>query len=608
MSDNMETKNSDSKDIKKAVKCILYIFRVAISKKPTIFIVYIILFVAQIMQKIQIVILPKFLIDELVSGLNGAELSKCLFRITLIIGMICLLSLLASMIISITIQCKSIFEEWFNEYFEALLAEHALSMDFELTENPAVLNQLNRAKEGIGWYSGGVIGILNCVFDIINHLVILFGVGTIVVFVSPVLLPIQIAGLLMISFFNARNNAIEVDNHTKMSKLNRVFRYFLYQLSDFTYGKEIRLYDSSEMMLTRTQLEIDKMTAIWKETAKRQRHNFWGMDFFNALRDGLNYLCISLLLITKKITIGDFSMCISATSELYQGLQGLVNCSQEVVKRCRYLNFFLEFLEYPKTLDLGKEKIGEINTIEFRHVSFKYPRAEEYVLKDINIKISAGEHLSIVGLNGAGKTTFIKLLCRLYDVSEGEILINGINIKNYSQKEYTKLFSVVFQDFCIFAFSVKENIVFENRVVDDEINQVLQMSDVYEDIMELPKGLDTFLNKQYDGEGTELSGGQQQKIAIARALYKNAPVYILDEPTASLDPIAEQDIYKLFNNLIGKKTALFISHRLSSCRFCDHIAVFSDKTIKEYGTHEDLCIKQNGIYAEMFETQSSLYG
>ena len=200
------------------------------------------------------------------------------------------------------------------------------------------------------------------------------------------------------------------------------------------------------------------------------------------------------------------------------------------------------------------------------------------------------------------------MLCRLYDVTSGEILIDGINIKDYSDEEYRKLFSVVFQDFKLFAFSLKENITFDENSDLQSLDEVLRQSGLYDDVQKMPKKEMTCLWKSFDKEGIELSGGQKQKTALSRALYKNAPVVILDEPTAALDPVAEADIYSRFNTtLAGGRTAVYISHRLSSCKFCDKIAVFADKTIKEYGSHEELMNNKNGIYYKMFETQAEQY-
>ena len=601
--------NQAAKEDRQVIKRTLkFMVSVAWKERPSLFVVYAILFVAQLIQKAQLVILPKFLIDELILIVGGAPATEHLQNVVLYVALICGSNLLANVMSNVAFQWRSVLEEWFNEYFEVRLAEHTMQMDFEHTEDPEALDQLNRAKEGISWYSGGVVGVLNSVYTLIGNVTVLLGVSTIILVTCPLLLPVQIIGLVLISMFNAKNNKIEIESYKDLAGINRIFGYFLFQLADFSYGKEIRLYDSAEMMLQKTDVESRKMAGVWTTMAEKQCKNAWAMDVVNAARDGISYFYIGLLALLKKITIGDFSMCITSASELYRGMLGVVQGCQDIAKRCVYAHQFIKLLEYPVALEKGDKKVtGEKHVIEFSHVSFKYPRSEQYVLRDINLKITSGEHLSVVGLNGAGKTTFIKLLCRLYDVTEGEILIDGINIKEYSEEEYRKLFAVVFQDFQLFAFSLRDNIALCDTAKEDEVEHVLQLSGFYEDAQKLPQGLDTMLYKSFDEKGTELSGGQQQKTAIARALYKNAPIVILDEPTAALDPVAEYDIYRSFDTLVGGKTAIYISHRLSSCKFCDRIAVFAENTIKEYGTHEELVDKKNGIYAELFAAQAQYY-
>ncbi|MBQ8316665.1 MAG: ABC transporter ATP-binding protein [Lachnospiraceae bacterium] len=608
MAKNKEQKKTAKEDRQVIKRTLKFMVSVAWKERPSLFVVYAILFVAQLIQKAQIVVLPKFLIDELMLIVGGAPATEHLQNVVLYVALICGSNLLANVMSNVAFQWRSVLEEWFNEYFEVRLAEHTMQMDFEHTEDPEALDQLNRAKEGISWYSGGVVGVLNSVYALIGNIAVLLGVSTIILVTCPLLLPVQILGLVLISIFNAKNNKIEIESYKDLAGINRIFGYFLFQLADFSYGKEIRLYDSAEMMLQKTDVESRKMAGVWTTMAEKQCKNAWAMDVVNAARDGISYFYIGLLALLKKISVGDFSMCITSASELYQGMIGVVQGCQDIAKRCVYAHQFIKLLEYPVALEKGDKKVtGEKHVIEFSHVSFKYPRSEQYVLKDINLKITSGEHLSVVGLNGAGKTTFIKLLCRLYDVTEGEILIDGINIKEYSEEEYRKLFAVVFQDFQLFAFSLKDNIALGDTVREDEVNRVLELSGFYEDAQKLPQGLDTMLYKSFDEKGTELSGGQQQKTAIARALYKNAPIVILDEPTAALDPVAEYDIYRRFDTLVGGKTAIYISHRLSSCKFCDRIAVFAENTIKEYGTHEELVDKKNGIYAELFAAQAQYY-
>lgn len=277
---------------------------------------------------------------------------------------------------------------------------------------------------------------------------------------------------------------------------------------------------------------------------------------------------------------------------------------------CEYIKFLNFDYDYSNNVhgDKKNDNLDNNATIEVKNLSFKYPRSEEYVLSNVNLKINSGERLAIVGMNGAGKTTFIKLLCRLYDVTEGEILINGINIADYKYSEYVKLLSVVFQDFKLFSFTLKENIRLGD--INNECKDVLpicKLSGIDSLINKYEKGLKSTLYKDFDEMGVEPSGGEAQKIAIARAMYKESPIVIMDEPTAALDPVAEEETYRNFNKLLKNRTAIYISHRLSSCIFCDKIVVFSDKTIKEYGTHDELMNIKNGIYAKMFSAQSENY-
>lgn len=589
-------------------RTLAFILKTAWREKPLLFGSYALQLLSQLIRKVQIVILPKFLLDELMLVVSGAPAEEHLQKIAVYAAVICGMNLLANIMSNVSFQVGSVMQTWFDNYFEVKLAEQAMKMDFEYTEDPKVLEQLSRAKDGISWYSGGVVGILNNFYEVVMNMTVLAGVITVIAVTCPLLLPVQLLALLLMSLLNAKNNQAEIESYAGLSKLNRVFGYFLFQLANFQYGKEIRLYDSADMMCEKAGETTKEQIGSWRALAEKQRKFNWGMDLVNALRDGMSYFYIGLLALMKKITIGDFSMCVAAASELYQGMRGLVFGWQEVTKRCNYAYQFILFLEYPPVMPEGSRPVeGEEHTIEFSHVSFRYPRTEEYILKDINLKIRSGEHLAVVGLNGAGKTTFIKLLCRLYDVTEGEILIDGVNIKEYSEESYRKLFAVVFQDFKLFAFSLRENIAFGEKGADERIRKSLELSGFLEDAEKLPEGLDTVLYKSFDEHGTELSGGQQQKTAISRALYRNAPIVILDEPTAALDPVAEYDVYRHFDLLVGGRTAIYISHRLSSCRFCDRIAVFADNTIREYGTHEELVGLKKGIYAEMFAAQAQYY-
>lgn len=610
MSSKKEEKQKKEKQKKEPVvrKTFWFMLKIAKKEKPGLFAAYFMMLIGNLLGTAQWILLPGFLVNELVEVIakNDAQLhlKKAVFWV-----FVTIITMLVSRFLSqIGSQMRSVYNEWFNEYFEVMLSEKTMQMDFQHTEDPQVLNDLSRAKDGISWYSGGLVGILNGFFDAIVNILTLIGISTVILFSAPLLFPVQLLGLLFISFFNAKNNKIEIGQYSKLSVLNRIFGYYLYTLPDFTYGKEVRLYESENLMVDRaTEMTNDQMR-VWYEMAHEQLKNRWGMDVTNAARDAVSYFYLGFLTLAGRITLGEFTMCVNSASGLYRGMTGFVTCWQNIVKGCNYAYQFIKFLDYPDAFCKGDEKIKEgEHVIEFSHVSFRYPRSENYVLKDINLTIRSGEHLSIVGLNGAGKTTFVKLLCRLYDVTEGEIKIDGINIREYSEEEYHKLFSVVFQDFFLFAFSLRDNVCLGKEAKEEELERVLELSGLTEDVKKLSNGADTILYKSFDEKGTELSGGQQQKVAIARALQKNSPIVILDEPTAALDPIAEYDIYRKFDNLVGGKTAIYISHRLSSCKFCDAIAVFADNTIREYGTHNELVKKENGIYAKMFAAQAQYY-
>ncbi|MBQ9384224.1 MAG: ABC transporter ATP-binding protein [Ruminiclostridium sp.] len=577
-------------------------------EKPWFIVIYVFMALAVIASGTAEIIFPKFIIDELVAMAGGeaeAHITNAVLLAAVYIGIIAA----ANIIAAAGNYFQDILREWFTEYIDLRLAERCMDMDFQYTEDPDALDKLNKAQEGMSWYSGGIMGVTDAVYSIVTNVGKGAASAGIIIFSCPWLLLVQLISLALITFFQARNMKIEQKGFAELSKLNRIFGYVFWQLADFRYGKDVRLYDSAAMMGGKAKYYSDKMCGVWRDQSRAVCKNSWGMDIVNSLRDGVSYFYIGWLALTGVISIGDFSMCIGAAGTLYFSLMGIVGGMQDIANKCNYAHRYIEFMDYPAALSKGTRKVSDgDHTIEFRNVSFKYPRSDKWVLRDVSITIKQGEHLSVVGLNGAGKTTFIKLLCRLYDVTEGEILIDGVNIKEYSDEEYRRLFAVVFQDFSLFAFSLRENIAFSDDTANDPaINEVIGKSGLAGDVGKLADGLDTMIFKSFDENGTELSGGQKQKAAIARALYKDSPVVILDEPTAALDPIAEYDIYRQFDKLVGGKTAVYISHRLSSCKFCDRIAVFSDNTIKEYGTHDELAARPDGIYAEMFRAQAQYY-
>jgi len=302
---------------------------------------------------------------------------------------------------------------------------------------------------------------------------------------------------------------------------------------------------------------------------------------------------------------------VSAVTKLAGNVSTLLQTVGHMRTNAGFLKTVYEFLDIPNSMYQGslttEKRADRQYEVEFRDVSFKYPGSDLWALRHVNMKFKVGKRLAIVGENGSGKTTFIKLLCRLYDPQEGQILLNGIDIRKYRYDDYMNIFSVVFQDFQLICQPLGANVAGSMEYDRDRVRKALIDAGFGDRLATMEKGLDTMLYKDLSEDGVDVSGGEAQKIAIARALYKNAPFIILDEPTAALDPIAEAEIYSKFNDIAGDKTAIYISHRLSSCKFCDEIAVFHEGAVIQQGTHAELVADVNGKYHELWNAQAQYY-
>lgn len=581
-----------------------FFYRIAWKEKPS----YIILLVLGILlngaQPFVNLFLSKYLLEELIGSRRVTVL--IILALCLTIGNFVLLALIH------LVKCRlAKDDDWFDRHLYDRISLKSMTMAYSLTESPDALNQHRKAEEGIAWYSGGMKGLSDCVQQLFSFLLTFAGVVAIVAFKTPILLVVAVFAVIGGSVAVWQTNKCYQIEFEVFPKVNRAFGYMTRNVLKPQYSKSIRLYLAAGMMKEQFMKTMTRCASIFRYTAvKIGRWNCIG-SVVNFLKNLCIYGYLGYKLVGGSISLGDFTLLSGSANTLKDSLQGILNQIQDLQKKLKFMGEYVKYIEMEDTTQTGTLLVEKENlpTIEFRDVSFKYPNTEEYVLKNVSIVIPAGQHLSVVGLNGAGKTTFIKLLCRLYDVEEGEILLNGINIRDYDYDSYMKELAVVFQDFKLFALSMKENIELgdSEKSSDAELDRVSGLAGLTELIESLPKGIDTQIYKDFDREGIEPSGGERQKLAIARALYKDAPIVILDEPTAALDPVAEYEVYSHFNDLVGGKTAIYISHRLSSCKFSDRIAVFSDKTIKEYGTHEELAGKEGGIYAAMFATQAQYY-
>ena len=359
---------------------------------------------------------------------------------------------------------------------------------------------------------------------------------------------------------------------------------------------------------------------MWVEEVEKVKVRYGILSIvLNATLSLILFVFVAAKAFIGAFGIGNFLLYQGTTDRFIRAVSGLAAEFGKLRHNNAYLVELYTFLDLPNdmykgTLAVEKRDEGDYE-IEFCDVSFKYPHTENWVLRHVNMKFKIGDKLAIVGENGSGKTTFIKLLCRLYDPTEGKILLNGMDITQYRYDEYLALFSVVFQDFTLFAFSLGENVAADCTYDPDKVRDCLIRVGMGEKLASLDSdpqskekdGLERSIGKDYDRRGVDFSGGEKQKIALARALYKDAPFLILDEPTASLDPIAEAEVYENFNTIVKDKTAVFISHRLSSCRFCDHIAVFDHGQIVQYGSHDALASEVGGKYYSLWRAQAQYY-
>jgi ATP-binding cassette subfamily B protein len=415
----------------------------------------------------------------------------------------------------------------------------------------------------------------------------------------------------LVYFINKKTQEAYFYLNDKYLTLSRIFNYYVDVVSDYNNGKEIRIFGEQELIERDAAAHlIENGVKIRKKVANATGMSTSIIAVIGAAAAFGVYSFIGIKGLSGAFAVDALVMYTGAFMIVVSSLTTIFSEIGRFASILRTIGYYFDLLDSEDEKNDGeKPEINGIEppTVEFKSVSFKYPGSDNYALKDVGLTLTGGERLAVVGMNGSGKTTFIKLLTRMYDCYEGEILLNGKEIRLYSPEEYRKLFAVVFQDFKIFSFSAADNVDCGGAEDRQKIVKCLDDAGVGGRISRMPRGIDTYFYKDCDEDGVEISGGEAQKTAFARALYKDAPIIILDEPTASLDPVAEYEMYSRFNGLVGGKTAVYISHRLSSCRFCQKIAVFDSGSLIQYGSHEQLLTEARGKYKELWNAQSQYY-
>lgn len=517
---------------------------------------------------------------------------------------------------------------WYKR--DKFYTDKLLSMNFSDVDTSRTHNLMDRIQQNDSWPAWGIGGLIGDFDLLVESLLTIIGAvalscslfifkvpesaGALTVLNNPIFIIFIIAVMLTVTF-------------TVPILINKGMAYWA------NYSGDITMFEKYRIFIVKSSQERQRAldTRIYRQDIMGQKYldeaMVYGdrattvlrpMRLFHTSSTAVSHIFTLIIYIFVCLKawggaygVGSITQYIGATTALSGGVSGLLRFFGNLRNNAPFLQTVFDLLDTPNDMRQGSLDTGECSDsmyeIEFRNVSFKYPSSEEYVLKNISLKFNTSQRLAVVGQNGSGKTTFIKLLCRLYDPTEGEIYLNGVDIREYDYRKYMDIFSVVFQDFKLLSFSLGENVAAAADYDAVRASECLNKAGFGERLQTLPKKLDTCLYKDFETEGVDISGGEAQKIALARALYKDTPFVILDEPTASLDPIAEFEIYEKMNEIVGDKTAVFISHRLSSCRFCNEIVVFHDGRIVQHGSHDNLIEDKEGKYYELWNAQAQYY-
>lgn len=555
---------------------------------------------------------------ELINLIIQKDYERCKNAILLFLGLIAVLEIVQKACRQKMNQIKEVSTRNINEK----VIKKAYVYDFERLETDNIIDILHRTKgtlEGIG----GVPAALDSLYRIFHtfftillslfFIIILFSKtgakdnffcsaqSTVVILVFYFFVSI-IELFLMRKVQKAFNVLVMKNDHN-----NAVGQYIIDTMINQKNGKDIRIYSLKKLLNHIFEKYYEEALGDYLGTSKKTGMYFAVSAFLGQIAAGVCYIMVGAKAVYGVIDVGDIFLYIGAINSLMTSIGDNVGSIMGFLYKWNYLKELLNFISMPDEID-GQEEMKSCqkeHVFEFRNVSFRYPNSEEYVLRHIDLKINTGDKIAIVGYNGAGKTTLVKLLCRLYKPTEGKITIDGVDIQNFKFEEYVKLFSVIFQDFKLFSLPLEENITSGKAADYEKLWNCIDQVHLRQRVEIMRDGLKTQLYND-NGNGIEISGGEAQRFSIARALYKDAEFVIMDEPTAALDPLAEAEIYEQLNEMVRGKTTIFISHRMSSCKFCENIIVMDRGSIVERGSHEELMSRQ-GIYAELFGVQAKYY-
>ena len=571
--------------------------------------------------------LSALLITELTESRDTAVLIRL---ILIILASAALISLVAALLHRWRdIACGGMYYK-----VQHIFSEKMMSMDFQDADHPKtheLYHTIVQNRSGGGWgldqVCGHMEGILSAALSLLGGAALTVSLftsrvpdtaGGYTVLNHPLFILLIVAAMLATTYLapllsNKAGSyfALNSDSHNFG---NRLFGYFGFLGFNRDIAEDVRIYRQDYFCdkYCKDKTGIFGSQGMFAKLAKGPIGCYHAASSaVSVIFTGVVYVFVCLKALGGAFGIGAVAQYISAVTRVAESIRSFIGIMGGMRNNASFLKLVFEFLDIPNKMYQGsltvEKRADREYEIAFQNVSFRYPGSETDALRNVSMKFRVGERLAVVGRNGSGKTTFIKLLCRLYDPTEGEILLNGIDIRKYNYREYLSIFSVVFQDFRLFSYPLGENVAAKAEYDRGLALRCLSDSGFGERLRNMPDGLDTCLYKDFEKDGVEVSGGEAQKIALARALYKDAPFIVLDEPTAALDPIAEAEVYSSFDRIVGDKTAIYISHRLSSCRFCDEIAVFDKGQIVQQGSHDKLVADESGKYYELWHAQAQYY-
>lgn len=566
------------------------------------------------------------ILDGLVQGMQSARLWGLIFTALTVAALLSFAGVALE-------RYKNLQYKIISSHLIKIYADKMLDMDFVDMDSQYIGDLYSQIRQTDQWYGWGLRKVMEITERMLEAICTLGGglwlsvnlflsdvpktAGTLTILNSPVFIVVLLAAMIgaaMLSGFLSAYAQRYWNRYSDDALIgNRMFSAYGF----FAYGKgrslDTRMYEQQK--ISDYYMKHCNTFGPNSRIAKCARGPMgWCMVASGAVSvvmTGIVYLFVCTKAWAGAFGIGAVTQYIGAINGFFKGISLMITYMGDMHVNVEYLNTVYEFLDVPNKMYQGslttEKRSDRQYNVEFRDVSFRYPGAQTWALRHVNVKFQVGKRLAVVGMNGSGKTTFIKLLCRLYDPTEGVILLNGIDIRKYRYDDYINIFSVVFQDFQLPALSLGENVAAAHCYDRARVQSCLEKAGFADRLSDMEKGLDTYLYKNLDKEGVEVSGGEAQKIALARTLFKDAPFIILDEPTAALDPVAEAEVYSGFNELLGDKTAVYISHRLSSCKFCDDILVFHEGAVIQQGTHEKLVSQENGKYYELWNAQAQYY-